>query len=71
MNDETELYFNGDLIVSGEQEPSNFTLQLKEFAHSLQENREPIASGREVIKVIDTIEAAFKSSTDNSLITIN
>jgi predicted dehydrogenase len=68
MNDETELYFNGDLIMSGPQVPSNFTLQLREFATAIKDGREPIASGEEVLKVVETMDAAFKSAAENCLV---
>jgi predicted dehydrogenase len=68
MNDETKLYFNGELIMSGAQEPSNFTLQLKEFVTAIKQDRDPLASGKEVVKVMETIDAAFQSEAENSMI---
>jgi len=68
MNDETELSFNGDVIMSGPQEPSNFTVQLREFVTAIKEGREPMASGKEVLKVVETIDAAFKSAAENCLV---
>lgn len=68
MNDELELYLNGELVVSGAQQPSNFTLQLKEFVTAVKSNRVPMASGSEVVKVMETIDAAFQSAAENRTI---
>jgi predicted dehydrogenase len=70
MNDETELYMNGEPVVSGVQEPSNFALQLREFASAIAERREPLASGREVLKVQETIDAAFRAARANCTVTL-
>lgn len=44
------LDLNGRRIYSGDQVPSNYALQLKEFLDALQERRPPQASGEEVSK---------------------
>jgi len=52
------LDLNGKRILSGEQIPSNYTLQLKEFMDAIRRGRTPIASGEEVLKtmlVLDTV----------------
>jgi len=70
MNDETELYLNGELIVSGPQRPSNFALQLREFASAIAEGREPLASGREVLKVQETVDAAFRAAREGCTVVL-
>lgn len=62
MNDETELFLNGERLVSGPQQPGNFTLQLQEFASAVAEGREPLAGAREVLKVQETVDAAFRAA---------
>ena len=42
----------------------SFALQLEEFAMAIQENRQPVASGAEVKKVIDVIEGAQLSARE-------
>ena len=52
------LDLNGKRILSGDQIPSNYTLQLKEFMDAIRRGRTPIASGEEVLKtmlVLDTV----------------
>jgi predicted dehydrogenase len=71
MNDETELFFNGDPIESGPQRPGNFTLQLREFVEAIGEGREPLASGKEVLKVMETVDAAFSSASKNRIVTLS
>jgi hypothetical protein len=44
------LELNGGRILSGDQVPSNYTLQLQEFVSALRENRRPIASGEEILR---------------------
>jgi len=70
MNDETDLYLNGDLLVSGPQKPGNFTLQLREFTSAIAERRAPLASGREVLKVQETVEAAFRAAREGCTISL-
>jgi len=63
MIDETELILNGEVLKSGPQKPSNFFLEIKEFASAIGEERVPIASGqevREVMRVTDACKEAIK-----------
>ncbi|NTV43424.1 MAG: Gfo/Idh/MocA family oxidoreductase, partial [Syntrophobacteraceae bacterium] len=55
------LELNGKRILSGDQVPSNYTLQLKEFVSALRERRTPIASGEEVLKTQLLLDAARQS----------
>lgn len=68
LNDETSLSMNGKEIASGAQKPGNFALQYKEFAVSVREKREPIASGHEVLNVIRVQEAALESARIHKVI---
>jgi predicted dehydrogenase len=70
MNDETDLCLDGEPVVSGPQRPSNFALQLREFASAIAEGREPLASGREVMKVQETVDAAFRAARENCTVTL-
>jgi predicted dehydrogenase len=55
------LELNGKRILSGDQVPSNYTLQLKEFVSALRERRTPIASGEEILKTQLLLDAARQS----------
>jgi len=60
-----ELRLNEKLLSREDQEPSNFTLQLEEFVHSVKEEREPTASGTDVVantmKIISLAGASIKT----------
>jgi predicted dehydrogenase len=62
---ETDLTVNGQVVVSGPQQPSNFTLQEREFVASIREHRSPSVPGRQVRRVIETLEAARKSAREH------
>ena len=68
LKGETELFLNRKKLVSGEQKPSNFHLQIKEFVTSILEDREPLASGKEVLKVIQVMEASRISAKEHRMI---
>lgn len=70
MNDETELYLNGEPLISGAQQPGNFTLQLREFASAIAEGRQPLASGAEVLKVQETVDAAFRAARERRTVVL-
>ena len=61
LTDETELALNGKIVIQGPQAPSNFALQLGEFAEAIREKREPLTSGKRVVDIITIQEAALKS----------
>jgi predicted dehydrogenase len=71
LKDYTELYLNEKIIVGGEQKPSIFYLQMKEFLNSLLENREPSISGKEILKVIQVMEASRISAEKHEVIKFN
>lgn len=62
LRDETELSVNGQVAVTGEQKPSNFALQAREFADAVREKREPLTSGKAVAPTIAVLEAARLSA---------
>jgi len=68
LKGETELFLNRKKLVSGEQKPSNFHLQMKEFVTSILKDREPLASGKEVLKVIQVMEASRISAKEHRMI---
>lgn len=68
IEDELELSLNGEKLVSGEQKPDNFHLQMKEFVTSIIEKREPLASGKEVKKVIQVMEASQMSAKEHRVV---
>ncbi len=67
LEGETALFLNGQKVMSGEQKPSNFHLQMKEFIGSILEDREPLASGGEVLKVIRVMEASRVSAKEHQM----
>lgn len=56
-----KLEINGNLIMDREQIPTNYTIQLKEFIYAIKEKRIPLASGKEVRKVIQIMSAVQES----------
>lgn len=68
---ETDLYINGELIMSGEPLPHNFAVQMKEFVDSIRENREPVASGKEIMLQLKIIEAAMRSAEEKRVIMLD
>jgi predicted dehydrogenase len=64
------LDLNGKRIYSGDQIPSNYTLQLKEFIDAIREKRTPIASGEEVLKTMKVLDAARLSEKEKRVVSI-
>jgi predicted dehydrogenase len=64
------LDLNGKRIYSGEQNPSNYTLQLKEFIAALREKRTPIASGEEVLNTMKVLDAVRLSEKEKRVVSI-
>jgi predicted dehydrogenase len=64
------LDFNGNTVLEGEQDPSLYTIQLKEFCKALWENRTPIASGLEVRNTMMILDAIRKSDSEGEVIHI-
>lgn len=64
------LDLNGKRIFSGEQTPSNYTLQLKEFMDALRSGRTPLASGEEILKTMLVLDAARLSDQEKRVVSI-
>ncbi len=64
------LDLNDKRIFSGDQIPSNYTLQLKEFIDAIQRNRTPIASGEEVLNTMLVLDAARFSEKERRIVRI-
>jgi predicted dehydrogenase len=64
------LDLNGKRIYSGDQIPSNYTLQLREFVDALREKRTPFASGEEVLKTMRVLDAVRLSDREKRVVSI-
>jgi predicted dehydrogenase len=64
------LDLNEKRIFSGDQIPSNYTLQLKEFMDAIRNDRTPMASGEEVLNTMRVLDAAKKSEEEKRIITV-
>lgn len=64
------LDLNGRRVYSGEQVPSNYTLQLKEFIDAICRDRKPIASGEEVLNTMAVLDAARQSEREKRVVFI-
>jgi predicted dehydrogenase len=62
------LDVNGKTVLEGEQIPSLYTIQLKEFYEAIRENRTPIASGGELRNTMMVLDAIRKSDKEGKLI---
>jgi predicted dehydrogenase len=64
----TKLYLNEKILFNKEQKQSIFHNQMKEFITSILEEKKPLASGEEVLKVIQVMEASSISAKEHRLI---
>jgi len=64
------LDLNGKRIFSGDQVPSNYTLQLKEFIEALQSGQTPIASGEEILRTMLVLDAVRLSDQEKRIVYI-
>jgi len=64
------LNLNGKRIFSGDQIPSNYTLQLREFVDAIRRGRPPIVSGEEVLKTMLVLDAVRLSDQEKRIIHI-
>jgi predicted dehydrogenase len=62
------LDVNEKTVLEGEQIPSLYTIQLKEFYEAIRENRTPIASGAEIRNAMMVLDAIRKSDKEGKLI---
>jgi len=66
------LDLNGNRILSGDQEPSNYTLQLREFIRAVRENRTPAASAEEIARTtMPVLEAARRSDLEKRIVVLD
>jgi predicted dehydrogenase len=68
LNDETMLKLNGNIVMQGPQKPSNFAVQIREFASAIRENREPLTSGKRVLDIIRIQEACLESARRHDVV---
>jgi predicted dehydrogenase len=59
--DRNEVKLDGEAIDLGDA-PDSFTLQMREFMNALLEEKQPPASGKEVLKVVRTLDLVARSS---------
>ncbi|MDQ1908961.1 Gfo/Idh/MocA family oxidoreductase [Paenibacillus sp. GD4] len=71
LKDEYELELNGEKVAACERSNSNFTWQLEEFAGAIREGREPLASGREILRVMRVIDGCFESMRTGKVVSIH
>ncbi len=64
------LDLNGKRVYSGEQDPSHYTLQIKEFIDAIQKDRSPIAFGEEVLNTMLVLDAARLSEKEGRTVRI-
>jgi predicted dehydrogenase len=62
------LEMNGKTILDGEQIPSPYTIQLREFFKAIREKRAPLASGEEVRKTMLVLDAIRKSDREGKVV---
>jgi len=63
------LDLNENRVISGPQEPSNYTLQLREFIRAVREGRPPIASGEEIARTtMPVLDAARRSDLEKRIV---
>ncbi|GAB4114769.1 MAG: Gfo/Idh/MocA family oxidoreductase [Candidatus Caldatribacteriota bacterium] len=63
-----QLNLNGKILIDGEQKPSSYTLQLKEFIEAINTKRTPLASGEELLPMIKILEKISESSLTGKII---
>ena len=62
------LDINGKTIFEGEQVPSLYTVQLREFCEAIRETRPPIASGEEVRTTMLVLDAILRSDREGKVV---
>ena len=65
------LDINGKTIFEGEQVPSLYTVQLREFCEAIQETRPPIASGEEVRTTMLVLDAILRSDREGKVVQLD
>lgn len=65
-----ELRVNGKTRVEGPQSPTIYTKQLAEFVSAVREGREPLASGREVLRTTRALDAVVEAAHSGRTVTL-
>ena len=65
---DNEVRLNGKKVEGVGTNINNFAAEIKEFVMSIRENRQPMASGREVKPVITVMEAIIKSAETHKVV---
>ena len=65
------LELNGKTILEGEQIPSLYTNQLREFADAIREKRIPLASGQEVRNTMLVLDAVRQSQIEERIVSLS
>jgi predicted dehydrogenase len=65
------LDINGKTILEGEQVPSLYTVQLREFFEAIRDNRRPVASGEEVKRTMLVLDAIRRSDRERKVVHLN
>lgn len=64
------LEVNGEVRVDGAQIPTIYTKQLAEFVAAVREGREPLASGREVLRTTRVLDAVVDAARSGKAVTL-
>jgi UDP-N-acetyl-2-amino-2-deoxyglucuronate dehydrogenase len=70
MKNDGTLSIDGTILVEDNRSLESFKNQLEEFVRSIREEREPIASAKEVRKVVEVLSAVTLSAQEKRLITL-
>lgn len=68
LRDERQLFRNGELVLDDVGKTDNFAVELREFAAAVREGRQPIASGREVRRAVQVMEACRRSIAERRMV---
>lgn len=64
----TDLFINGEQVMSGDSDQHAFAVQMREFATSILEKRQPEASGEEILVQMRIIQAAMQSARERRVV---
>jgi predicted dehydrogenase len=65
------LDVNDKTVLEGEQAPSLYTVQLREFLEAIRDNRPPIASGEEVRSTMLVLDAIRRSDREGKVVQLD
>ncbi len=65
------LEHDGRTVLDAEQQPSSHVLQLREFAQALREGRAPLASGEEVLRTMEVLDAIRRSEREGNVVRLD